>query len=180
MNKKMLNLILVLALGMLICLPSIASAWTYRIGEDGQWGGQHYAIDKMEFFIISGGPFADPSQTDFSAAGWHATLVNPQYSLATGPGAGSLYWTFNFAGPADESVTLDWLAYSGGNLLGDVRVTFTGPGGSFTYDTSPVSNPASYYDRAPLPATILLLGTGLLGLIGLRRQFKGGNKDDSI
>jgi hypothetical protein len=179
MNKKMLKLILVLAVGIVICLPCIASAWTYRIGDDGQWNGLHYDIDKFEFFIISGGPFADPSQTDFSVSGWHATLVNPQYSLATGPGADSLYWTFNFAGPSTGTIILDWLAYSGGGLLGDVRVTITGTGGSFSY-VNTVDPPS--YDRSaiPLPATILLLGTGLLGLVGLRRQFEGGNKDDSI
>jgi hypothetical protein len=175
--KKGLLIFLLLSFSLLIGPANPASAWTYNIGDDGWWNGTHYNLDKLEFFILSPGTFANPSQTDFSVPGWQAAWVNPTYSVATGPGAGAVFWTFHFADPYSGPITLDWLAYSGGNFLGDARVTFTG--GSFSYNNLINPDPSSY-DRSavPLPPTVLLLGTGLLGLLGLRRKATGLNRNE--
>ena len=172
--KKGLLICLLLTFCLTICPSSKASAWSYRIGDDGWWNGTHYNLDKFEFFMITDSTFADPSQTDFSAPEWNASLINPHYSLATGPGAGSLFWTFNFAGPSSQPITLDWLAYSEGELVGDARVTFTDS--SFNYINFTSLNPNDpIYDRTsgvPITSTMLLLGSGLvaLGLLGRRCQ----------
>ena len=165
--KKGWLIFLLISLSLTIGPAKQASAWNYTIGDDGWWNGTHYNLDKLEFFIISGGAFADPSQTNFTDKSWHATLANPQYSLATGSGVSSLFWTFHFADPYSGPITLDWLAYSGGTFLGDARVTFTG--GSFSFYN--LSDPPSY-DRSavPLPSTLLLLGSALVGLGLLKRR----------
>ncbi len=173
MGKKLLICIL-LILVLAIYAPYQALAWSYNIGDDGWWNGTHYNLDKFEFFMITDSKFADPPQTNFSVPGWNASLINPQYSLATGPEAGSLFWTFNFAGPANEPITLDWLAYSGGLLVGDARVTFTDS--SFNYINFTSLNPNDpNYDRTPavpIPSTMLLLSSALvgLGLLGMRSR----------
>jgi hypothetical protein len=168
MPKKFLMYVL-----LILCLLSQshqASAWSYTIADDGWWNGVHYNLDKFEFFMVTPSSFADPPQDGFSVAGWEADLVNPHYSLATGPGAGYLSWTFNFAGAASTPVTLDWLAYSGGALVGQARVAFTGS--SFSYTNNTVLNANDpIYDRAatvPVPPSVLLFGSALLGL-GLLR-----------
>lgn len=155
-----------------ICGPNRASAWSYTIGDDGQWNGTHYELNKFEFFMINGGTFTQQPQTDFSVPGWTATLVNPQYSLATGPGAGLLYWTFNFTGSASDPIILDWLAYSENMLVGAARVTLAGNG--FSYVNLSSLDDTSY-DRTPavpLASTLLLFASGLmgLGLMGRRRR----------
>lgn len=172
--KKGLLILLVISLSLTIGLSNQASAWNFTIGDDGWWNGTHYNLDKLEFFIISGGAFADPSQTNFSDPGWQATLVNPRYSLSTGPEEGLISWTFHFADPYSGPITLDWLAYSGGTFLGDARVTFTG--GAFSYYNLLDPEPSSY-DRSavPLPPSLLLLGSGLLGLGFLRRKWSMKN-----
>jgi hypothetical protein len=149
--------------------PSRASAWSYTIGDDGQWNGTHYELNKFEFFTTSGGTFTQQPQTGFSVPGWTATLVNPHYSLATGPAAGSLYWTFNFAGPASEPVTLDWLAYSAGMLVGAARVTLVND--AFSYVE--LSSLDTSYDRTaavPLTSTVILFASGLIGLALMGRR----------
>lgn len=169
--KKVRWPLLLLTLCLTIYRPSRASAWSYDIGDDGQWNGTHYELDKFEFFTITGGTFAAPPQTNFSLPGWGAILVNPHYSLATGPGAGSLSWTFNFAGAAGDPVTLDWLAYSDGMLVGAARVTLVN--NSFSYVN--LSSLDTSYDRTqavPIASTLLLFASGLagLGLLGRRCQ----------
>ena len=175
--KKGLLIFLVISISLSSGLSSQASAWTYTIGDDGWWNATHYNLDKLEFFILSPGTFANPSQTDFSVPGWQAAWVNPTYSVATGPGAGAVSWTFHFADSSSGPITLDWLAYSDGALRGDARVTFTG--GSFSYYNLPDPEPSSY-DRSavPLPPSVLLLATGLLGLLELRRKCKRNHKKD--
>jgi len=90
------------------------------------------------------------------------------------------YWTSKGAMPAfsfqwaEVKWDANWETYT---LLGSGTLSHRNgwvPSSKFTHEQD-IQSPA------PLPATILLLGTGLLGLIGLRRrQFKGGNKVDSI
>ena len=175
--KKGLLIFLLLSFSLIIGPANQASAWDYTIGDDGVWNGTHFNLDKLEFFIISGGTFADPAQTNFSNPGWQATLVNPRYSQAIGPGVGSIFWTFRFADPYSVPIILDWLAYSEGNFRGDARVSFTG--GSFSYYNLLNPDPSSY-DRSavPLPPSVLLLVTGLLGLLGLRWKCQRHHKKD--
>jgi hypothetical protein len=67
--------------------------------------------------------------------------------------------------------------WNGATLVGVQRSTWTSAG--WVYADLTATPPAENRAHAPLPASILLLGTGLLGLIGLRRQSRRGTGHDS-
>jgi hypothetical protein len=165
MRIKMIKLILVLALGAVICLPGMAMAWSQAINET--YGGPY---DALEAFITGGA-------TDFSSAmsnmasGWTGSLDAgyPDYTSGIGPSVTNMNFTLNFT--ADKSVpfTMDLLAWDGGILSGTMvdaaHATWSGSGWSF----KPFTTDGTGYERpaaavVPIPCAALLVGTGLLGL----------------
>jgi hypothetical protein len=191
MSKKMLNLIFILVLGAVICLPCMAMAWTLpgtfiENGTDPN-GVNHGQFTKIEIFMIDGSTFDAPfiQEASIVGVGWSSTLVNPIYSLSTGPLTNLLGpFTVDLPDPSTQSHVLDYLVWDDNTLLYSQRVTWngTGSGGDYNGWSYPIldSNGSTYayngtsgnYDRAPIPPSVLLLGTGLLGLISLRRNSK--------
>lgn len=194
MTIKFLRFLAIIALGTVICLPSMAMAWTLpgKFIENGtDPSGVNYGqFDKIEIFLIDGTTFDAPfiQEASIAGVGWTSTLVEPTYTLVTGPLTNLLGpFTVELPDPSTESHVLDYLVWDDDTLLYSQRITWngTGSGGDYNGWSYPIldSDGSTYtydgtsgtYDRAPIPPSVLLLGTGLLGLIGLRQKFWSGN-----
>jgi hypothetical protein len=193
--RKTLSLLI---LGALFCLPSLAMAWTLPgtfIENGTDPNGVNYGqFDKIEIFMVDGSTFDAPFiQAASLPSGWSSTLVDATYTLVTGSLTSLLGpFTVELPDPSTTTHVLDYLVWRDDTLLYAQRVTWNGTGSGGTYNgwSYPVldSNGSTYtydgvtgtYDRAPLPSTLLLLGTGLLGLVGLRgksrRHQQGGSR----
>jgi hypothetical protein len=199
MKIKFLTLLAILALGAVICLPGLAMAWTlpgafYENGTDPN-GVNHGQFNKIEVFMMDGSTFDAPfiQEASIPGAGWSSTLVNPTYSLSTGPLTNILGpFTVELPDPSSTAHVLDYFVYLDDALLYSQRITWngTGSGGDYNGWSYPIlaSDGSTYtyggtsgtYDRASLPPSLLLLGTGLLGLIGLRQKCRRANKADAV
>jgi hypothetical protein len=191
----MKKLILLLALGMLICLPGMASAevislpgmtsgdWSSPFGENGYYAAAptYYSgpsptfqtFDEAMAVMVSGAGFS--SALSSLSGGWTSGMISPTEVYASGPapadGGGSdvLYYTYNFAGLSTSPLTFDWFIYNNGAVVGGESVVYDGNGG-YTYGNPTAAAPAF----VPLPPSVLLLGSGLfgLGILGRRKIFK--------
>ncbi len=168
MRKKLFKFVIVLALGAVICLPGIAVAdWAQQFNESGVGN-----FDAMEFLMVSGGSEWTNGAYAFNNNSWSGEIINPGYAKANGDTVTDL--TFNLGGTdvgSPNVFTFDFLAWDGdiltGTLKEHVSATFNG-GWSFA---APIIADVNNYDRTdpppnavPLPPSVLLFGTGLLGL----------------
>lgn len=173
MKIKLLSYLAILALGAVICLPGMACAdyvqpWT----ENGIYQGATQTWDKMEIFLKTPGNWTGTGLSGFSAAGWSAVFINPQYVLATGPlydpdVSGNFLYTTSSTDRTDP-YTWDMFLWNGATIVGVQRSTWTSAG--WVYSDLTADPPAENRSHIPTPPTLLLLGTGLLGLLGLRRK----------
>ena len=185
MNKKNFLVPMVL-LGLVICLSGTAAAdTTWSTGQI--WSeGPSYAsglpelFDKIEIFMVDNTILTAPVMIDIPQSNWHSVLVNPTYNLITGPETNYLgLFNMQLPTPQDLARTFDYLVYDKGTLL--YAQTITLGGGHLDYplmvtaDGFMASNDRPY-DRCltPLPGTLLLLLTGLLGLLVLQKREKIG------
>ena len=186
MRKDFLKCSVMLALAVAIWLPDMASAdYVQFWSENGQYGptNAQQTWDKAEAFLVSGGTWTDPGLT-IAVTGWTATFINPTYILATGPTFNSsLQGIFSFTTYATDRTgtdpfVFDWILSHGTTIVGFDRLTWTpATGGGWTLTESPI--PAADFTAqsfqenrspVPLPPTILLLSSGLVGLRLLRRR----------
>lgn len=187
--KTFVEYLVVMALAANICLPGVAS--TYLTG--GTWIETGAENGSAPFTNIE--VFADDSTTltgvvlyDLSATGWTNSLVNPQYSVAQGPYTGSVTFTWQFPDPGDQDRAIEYLVWNGDNFLTQQHLVFNQSGWYVTPDTRSwgyysgdgvhdfSGNPLPSTSPVPVPPSLLLLGTGLLG--GLRRKCKRNQKED--
>jgi hypothetical protein len=139
----------------------------------------------MELFIISGGPFEAPGLDNIMDSGgaggsWSASLINPGYIFASEAAGIDTFWLngdLHFAGDITSALTFDILFWDNDFIdLGDkvlafsVRQIWDPDNQEFLIDAAELDPDG--YNRAPVPepATILLLGFGLAGLVGLGRK----------
>ena len=202
MRGRLLFLVACISLlGIAVFLPVSSSALTTGEGEidstkswtllNSPWyDASGLGFDQLETFIIGiTYPFHEDGQYDYTVGGWSATLINPKYSNATGPEIGpygNMKWDEKHVGNLFNgmSVVRDYMAWNDGTLVEAGRGSFNvgGSTGQWNiYNEQWVDYPIStfdpngdIYDRSPVPVptTLLLFGSGLMGLAGVRKKFR--------
>lgn len=179
MKKNLFKLVMILTLAAVICLPGLASAdYVQTWAENGLYGdpATYQTWDTAEAFLHSPGTWTGTGLTNISAEGWTATLINPQYALATGPtyvSSPSAYFYFTtHATDLTGAFSFDWVLSYQGTIVGVYNLTGTPSGGWTGKEYDPTNPPPENRSPVPLPPTLLLLGSGLVGL-GLLLRRKG-------
>ena len=160
-----------------IFIPDHANAsWSQSLNENGRYGTPeiHYNFTKIEGFIVSDLATTQWEQLTPANNKWTSTIVNPGYAVMTGPKLGSLDFSTTFSGSDYPGFSWDIVVWKGDKIIGGGQLT-TGNVFSFTEYTvanGEILSPHADYNRSPvpIPSAAWLLGTGLLGFIGIKRK----------
>lgn len=183
MKKNFLKFTVMLVLASVICLPGMAAA--YLTG--GTWietGAEtgYAPFTKIEVFADADTTLTDVVLYGLSATGWTNTLVNSRYSVAEGPPPGYVLFTWQFPDPGNQIREIEYLVWYGNTLISQQHLAFNQSGwyvpsgtgqwgyypGDGVHDIS--GDPLPSKSSTPIPPTLLLLGSGLVGLGLLRRR----------
>ena len=177
MKKNFLKFTVMLALAAAICLPGMASAdYVQSWVENGKYGtsASYQTWDTAEAFLLSPGNWIGTGLTITSPTGWTATLINPTYARATGglfdsSTQGNFYFTTRATDLTAVPFSFDWVLSNHSDIVGVQRSIYT-PGGGWSYADVTGNPPTENRSPVPLPPAMLLLGSGLVGLLLLRRR----------
>jgi len=170
MKKNLPKFMVMLALAAVVYLPGMAYAdYVQSWSENGYYQGTLQTWDTAEAFLLSDGSWTGTGLS-FSDTSWTATLVNPKYALATGPAYSGNFSFTTHAMDLTGIFSFDWVLSYKGDIVGVDRLTWTPSGGWTVTEYAPDKAPAENRSHAPLPPSLLLLGSGLVGLGLLRRK----------
>ena len=156
MKKKLFVIFTAMMLAVAF-MPAVASAtWSQEFNESGVGN-----FDSMKFFMVTPGTdFVVPGIYDFTAAGWTGTLQNSKYITASGPALADMNFKLNFSNT--NPFDFYFYAFNGATNV-ENTIAHWENGWSF--------KGGAPLPAVPIPAAIWLLGTGLVGLFGVRRRF---------
>jgi len=155
--------------------PILGNSWSQAWQENSIYGGHYHNFDKFEAFIIS-----DQNLTKFEStgltnlsSGFSALLINPYYSVATGPGFNEtlFYFTTVFSGNLYNNFTFDIVLWVDNEIHGAQRTIYNGGWGYTELNISQLPQ----YNRVPVPepGILILLGISLASVAFARKKFKG-------
>ncbi len=183
MRKNFLNFSVMLALAAVFCLPGMVSAdsvhpWS-EIIQYGSW-------DKAEAFLVPVGTGTDPGVTS-AETGLAPALISPTSALAPAPTINpSLQGIFSSPNSMDQTGTdpsvFDWILWDGNTIVGfDFLPWIPGADGTLILADFPILaaliTTLFFPTNVPLPPTVLLLGSGLVGLVLLHRRKRSRPKN---
>jgi hypothetical protein len=179
--------VLVVFMVTLLCMPALALALQYGLS----WSpeektftirGWKYTFDRVDAFIVPDGYIGNDTDTiDFEDPGiqilsggedWTSSLVHPDYTMASGPSTTAWFldpfqFTLAFDQKGSDKIWIDILVWNTDTIkqTGKLRLTKDGDSWSNSWAVESGGDP-SFYETAsvPEPTTMLLLGSGLLGL----------------
>ncbi len=119
-----------------------------------------------------------PGESLYKHVSGDVGLNNPSVGVLAGQDQHLASITFTFTGPPDavpdwtgEDVWIEWDEGTWGGVYWDsVGFTPVQDIGTSATDSTPLGNNGPDYAAVPVPAAVWLLGSGLLGLIGIRRR----------
>ncbi len=137
----------------------VTGSFTQCFDENGSYNGSHYNFDTAIATCLSGAGFERASGSD----GWNTdyNLAKVIFSSLSGF-QGDLPFGLTCNGSLNDPFSFDWCGYQDGKLVFEDTVCWDGLKWTCDPDFVPV----------PIPPTVLLLGSGLLGLglLGWRKK----------
>jgi hypothetical protein len=159
---------------------TLSSIGTYWSDPDGS-----ISFNRFDTYLSGSGTFSSTDKAgsvatigytgSFGGDGWRGTKISNTISQATGPDVTTLKWDYNFTGSfAGFPLRFDINYFKDGKFVGHEGYTITAYQtyqGGFDMTQYGMNMIQSSVAQTPIPAAGWLLGTGLLGLIGVRRKF---------
>ena len=176
-KKKIVICLMAVLLTCLWVGASFAS-WSQQINENGLYNNNTYNITRIEVFRLDGSSsLENPGMSNFTAGSWTVLMPNANYVVATNTTAGisNFNWLFSFTGTSTDSIHLAYLAHtSSGQVFGSYLNFNYGGTSNWSFPEIQNLNPLAYNrtgaSSVPIPPAALLFGTGLIGLVGLRKK----------
>jgi hypothetical protein len=162
-------LILLLAVCFVAAHPRVSDAAQFYIAEEGV-GSFNYIYQESSDPVFSAaiGDWWD-WESGTTVAGWSGTLVSSYITTGSGVDREKLEWTIYFADSyVDTAFSFDVKVYNGSTLVDWATVYYSGGGDLSSWDNFTIMT--HDISSVPEPATLLLLGLGLLGVAPLRKM----------